>query len=209
MADLEKAKSTIEHLMERLDHHRNLLSSMTREDINYLRGRLDLLEYLLIQRGGTRIEPFKRMSILPCKICGTQPLPVTVYKHRDGEWYCGLASTSHWNNLPYRNARRRVQSLPGAEEMRRVIVESPYRGANKPSASVTSATSSDASAIASCGARAPTLRMDCCRGRSRRIERKNVVLVLRRDMLGGKLLISLYSIRLWCIKWNGSRYATM
>lgn len=90
MGDLEKATSTIEHLMERLDHHRGLLSSMTREDINYLRGRLDLLEYLLTQKDGTKIEPFKRMSILPCKVCGTQPLPVTVYKYRDGEWYCGL-----------------------------------------------------------------------------------------------------------------------
>lgn len=88
--DLEKAKEMISSLLTKLLYHGTNLSSMTREDINYLRGRLDLLEYLLTQRDGAKIEPFKRMSLFPCKICGPQPLPTTVYKYRDGEWYCGL-----------------------------------------------------------------------------------------------------------------------
>jgi hypothetical protein len=85
MVDLEKAKSTIEHLMERLDHHRGLLSSMTREDINYLRGRLDLLEYLLTQRGGAKIEPFAKPELRYCSICN---LPtIFIYQHL-GKWFC-------------------------------------------------------------------------------------------------------------------------
>jgi hypothetical protein len=87
--DFAKAQETISELLKKLALSMNKLSNMTREDISYLRGRLDLLEYLITPKPDGAIEPVKRVSLLPCKVCGPQPLPVTVYKYQD-EWYCAL-----------------------------------------------------------------------------------------------------------------------
>jgi hypothetical protein len=83
----EKARKTLIDLSWKILSFKDRLSSMTREDINYLRGRLDLLEYLVTTQSGARIEPLERLAPMPCSVCGHKPMPFTVYHYRD-EWYC-------------------------------------------------------------------------------------------------------------------------
>lgn len=83
--DLEKARETISSLLTKLLYHGTNLSSMTREDINYLRGRLDLLEYLLTQKGGTKTEPYIKPELRHCSNCG---LPTIFIYQYLGKWFC-------------------------------------------------------------------------------------------------------------------------
>lgn len=82
--DLEKAAEVISELIAKLTISKHHLSSMARADVDYLRGRLDLLEYLITPTSGTKIESLKRLAPMPCSVCGHKP---TVYYFRD-EWYC-------------------------------------------------------------------------------------------------------------------------
>jgi hypothetical protein len=82
-----RAREVISELIRKLNISKDLLSSLTREDINYLRGRLDLLEYLITPTSGPKIEPPERLAPMPCSVCGHKPIPRTVYHYRD-EWYC-------------------------------------------------------------------------------------------------------------------------
>jgi hypothetical protein len=77
-----KAQETILELLKQLQTWQP--SKLTREDINYLRGRLDLLEYLLAPKSGAQIDEFKPIVSPPCEVCGPKP---TTYHFRD-KWYC-------------------------------------------------------------------------------------------------------------------------
>jgi hypothetical protein len=78
-----KAQETILELLKQLQTWRP--SKLTREDINYLRERLDLLEYLLAPKRDGTIEPVKKPLYQTCFDCGTQLS--TGYQHQ-GRWYC-------------------------------------------------------------------------------------------------------------------------
>jgi hypothetical protein len=77
-----KAQETILELLKQLQMWRP--SKLTREDINYLRERLDLLEYLLAPKSGAQIDEFKPIVSPLCEVCGPKP---TTYHFRD-KWYC-------------------------------------------------------------------------------------------------------------------------
>lgn len=83
-----RAREVILELIRRLNISKDHLSNMMREDINYLRGRLDLLEYLLTPTSGAKIDnPKDKADLGPlnCNVCGG--VISTLYHHR-GIWYC-------------------------------------------------------------------------------------------------------------------------
>jgi hypothetical protein len=79
-----KGAETVTEIMMILKKAKIQLHKLTREDINYLRGRLDLLEYLLAPKSGAQIDEFKPFVSPPCEVCGPKP---TTYHFRD-KWYC-------------------------------------------------------------------------------------------------------------------------
>lgn len=80
-----RSVETITEIMMILRRMKTQLPKPTREDINYLRERLDLLEYLLTPTRDGTIEPVKKPLYQTCFDCGTQLS--TGYHHQD-RWYC-------------------------------------------------------------------------------------------------------------------------
>jgi hypothetical protein len=78
-----KAQETILELLKQIQTWQP--SKLTRQEINYLRGRLDLLEYLLAPKSGARIEAYTKPELRYCSVCNLSTIYIYQYL---GKWWC-------------------------------------------------------------------------------------------------------------------------